>query len=94
MNGQPPTDQQVRERLLEMKDVAMSHLKDMAQRMSDNMDNKMYDQLEEGGWHDAFSDFLDDVTTFPSAFLKGPVVRNKPRLQWDNGELKVESDAL
>ena len=39
--GTPPTDQQVRERLLEMKDMAMSHTKDMAQRLADNMDNKM-----------------------------------------------------
>jgi hypothetical protein len=86
MAGQPPSDQQVRERLLEMKDMAHSHLKDMAQRMADNMDNKMFDQLEEGDWHDAFSMFLDDITTFPSAFLKGPVVRKRPKMKWVPGQ--------
>jgi hypothetical protein len=80
--GTPPTDQQVRERLLEMKDMAMSHIKDMAARTAERMEVKMTDQLQEGNWNQAFSDFLDDITTFPSAFLKGPVVRKRPKMQW------------
>lgn len=80
--GQPPTDQQVRERLLEMKDIALSHVKDIAKRSAERMEVKMNDQLVEGNWSKAFSDFLDDVTTFPSAFIKGPVVRKRPRLKW------------
>lgn len=80
--GTPPTDQQVRERLLEMKDMAMSHLRDMASRTAERMEVKMTDQLQEGGWSKAFSDFLDDITTFPSAFIKGPVVRKRPKMKW------------
>jgi hypothetical protein len=82
MMGQPPTDQQVRERLLEMKDMAMSHLKDAAKRTAERMDLKMTDQLLEGNWSKAFSEFLDDITTFPSAIMKGPVVRRRPQLKW------------
>lgn len=82
MAGTPPTDQQVRERLLEMKDMAMSHLRDMAKRTSDRMEAKMEDQLQEGQWDRAFTEFLDDITTFPSAFIKGPVVRKRPKMQW------------
>ena len=80
--GTPPSDQQVRERLLEMKDMAMSHLKDMATRTAERMEVKMTDQLQEGNWSQAFSDFLDDITTFPSAFIKGPVVRKRPKMKW------------
>lgn len=82
MMGQPPTDQQVRERLLEMKDMAMSHLHDAAERTAQRMDLKMNDQLVEGNWGKAFSEFLDDITTFPSAILKGPVVRRRSQLKW------------
>ena len=82
MGGTPPTDQQVRERLLEMKDMAMSHLKDVAKRTTERMELKMADQLFEGNWNKAFSEFLDDITTFPSAIMKGPVVRKRPRMQW------------
>lgn len=84
--GTPPSDQQVRERLLEMKDLAMSHLKDMAGRTAERMEVKMTDQLQEGNWQKAFSDFLDDITTFPSAFIKGPVVRKRPKMQWVPGK--------
>lgn len=91
--GTPPSDQQVRERLLEMKDIAMSHLKDMASRTAERMELKMDDQLKEGNWNRAFSDFLDDITTFPSAILKGPVVRKRPKMQWvpaQNGQYALD----
>jgi hypothetical protein len=82
LNGTPPTDQQVRERLLEMKDIALSHLKDLAKRTAERMEVKMEDQLQEGNWSKAFSEFLDDITTFPSAFIKGPIIRKRPKLKW------------
>jgi len=82
MNGTPPTDQQVRERLLQMKDMAMSHMKDLAQRTCDRMEMKMEDQLQQGGWEKAFSEFLEDLVTFPAAIMKGPIVRRRPRMKW------------
>ena len=85
MQGTPPTDQQVRERLLEMKDMAMSHMQDIAKRTAERMELKMSDQLFEGNWNKAFSEFLDDITTFPSAIMKGPVVRKRPKLKWVPG---------
>ena len=48
------------------------------------MERKMEDQLQEGNFVVALSEFLDDLSTFPSAILKGPVVRNKPQLSWSN----------
>ena len=46
------------------------------------MEDKMEDQLQEGGFAVAMSQFIEDIVTFPSAFLKGPIVRRKPRMQW------------
>lgn len=46
------------------------------------MEAKMEDQLQEGGFSTAMSQFIEDIVTFPSAFLKGPIVRRKPRMQW------------
>lgn len=93
LNGTPPTDQQVRERLLEMKDMALSHLKDLAKRTAERMEVKMEDQLQEGNWSKAFSEFLDDITTFPSAFIKGPIIRKRPKLNWvpaGNGQYTLD----
>ena len=40
------------------------------------------DVLAEGGYLEALNEFLDDLTTFKTAFIKGPVISNKPKLTW------------
>lgn len=87
MQGANPSDFEVRELLLQLKDQAMNQLTKLADAQAELMDRKMYDQLLEGQWMDAFTQFLDDIVTFPSAVLKGPVVRKRPKLHWvDNGQ--------
>lgn len=54
-----------------------------AKKSMSRMEDKMEDQLQEGGFAKALSAFLDDLSTFPSAILKGPVVRNIPQLTWE-----------
>ena len=46
------------------------------------MGDKMEDQLLEGGFLQALDAFLDDITTFPCAILKGPVIRKRNELKW------------
>ena len=43
---------------------------------------KMQDQLVEGSCIASFSEFIDDLVTFPAAILKGPVVRRRKRMEW------------
>ena len=66
--------------------LAQARVEVEAKRTADagmkRMESKMEDQLQEGGFLKAFSDVIDDISTFPSAFLKGPVVRNKPQMVW------------
>lgn len=56
-----------------------------AQNRSDRMKIKIEDQFAQGGWGDAFNDFITDLVTFPCAFLKGPVVRRQRVLGWAKG---------
>lgn len=56
-----------------------------AQNRSDRMKIKIEDQFAQGGWGDAFNDFITDLVTFPCAFLKGPVVRRQRVLGWTKG---------
>lgn len=60
-------------------DQIMQRAKEMAARM----ETKMEDQLQEGGWMEALDQFVDDLTTFKTAFLKGPVVRKKVTMKWN-----------
>ena len=59
-----------------------------AQNRSDRMKVKIEDQFAQGGWADAFNDFITDVVTFPAAFVKGPIVRRQRYLKWEGKSLQ------
>lgn len=59
-----------------------------AQNRSDRMKVKIEDQFAQGGWADAFNDFITDVVTFPAAFVKGPIVRRQRYLKWEGKNLQ------
>lgn len=81
-SGYNPTDIEVRELLLKLKDQAYRQLGDIAEETAKRMEKKMHQQMIEGQWTTAFAQFIDDLVTFPAAILKGPVVRNRPELKW------------
>lgn len=49
------------------------------------LEKKVIDQLIDGQWNQALSDFIEDFTIYPTAFMKGPIVTTKMRMQWENG---------
>ena len=53
-----------------------------AQLRADKMKHKINDQFAQGGWEQAFNDFISDLVTFPCAFVKGPIVRRQRILGW------------
>lgn len=73
-----------------LRDQAMAAVKEEARLRADRMAEKMEDQLIEGGFLQAMDEFIDDITTFPTAFIKGPIVRKKPHLTWQNGQPVVQ----
>jgi phage anti-repressor protein len=85
-----PSQEQVRERLRTARDELTAQMKEEARIKCERMENKMEDQLIEGGFRDAIDGFISDLSTFKTAFIKGPVVRNKPQLAWGpDGQLNV-----
>lgn len=85
--GMPPPPDQLRRIAQDMKDMALADLKAEAEKRVERAERKMEDQLAEGGMSRAFSEFIDDVATFPFAVLKGPVVRRRKALEWKGDEL-------
>lgn len=79
---QVTTPAQMEEIVERIKDKIRVEIQDEARSDCDRMELKMEDQMQEGNFPDAFSAFIDDLTTFPAAILKGPVVRKKPRMKW------------
>lgn len=58
-----------------------------AQKRVDGMRRKIDDQFTEGGWLEAFNEFITDLVTYPCGFIKGPIVRRQRTLKWDQDEL-------
>jgi len=90
--GVEPTMEQVRVRMRVAKEQAYNAMREEAAARCERMEDKMEDQLVEGGFLDALDQFISDLATFKTAIVKGPVVRNKPQLKWGKaGELVVEN---
>lgn len=70
------------ELIQQVKSKALVEAREVAKEAAERMENKMEDQLIEGGFREAFADFIDDLVTFPAAIIKGPVMRKKPQLVW------------
>jgi hypothetical protein len=82
MAGQPMDDGMIKKMMSEMYDHMHTEMRSEAQLLADRMADKMEDQLLEGGWLNALDAFIDDISTFPAAIVKGPVIRRKPCLKW------------
>lgn len=82
--GQIPPDEEIKYALSVLREQALNEERHMARKTAERMEAKMEDQLVEGGFRFALGQFIDDITTFPAAFLKGPVVRNRPKTKWVN----------
>lgn len=66
----------------QIKDRVNAEAYTRAQQFTERMELKMEDQLVQGRYPEAMSEFIDDIVTFPSAIMKGPVIRRKPRMKW------------
>ena len=82
MMGVFPSDDDVKQFMLAVRDQAYARVQEVAKERADRMTQKMKDQMFEGGFEDALDAFIDDLVTFPAAIIKGPVVRIRPQLKW------------
>lgn len=84
----------VRQRMRDARDQLDAQQVEEARRRAERMENLMEDQLVEGGFSEALDAFIDDLTTFKTAFIKGPVVRKRPKLTWGPNYAPVVEEAL
>lgn len=94
MLGATPTPTQAMQLVATLRDQALAAVREEAMKRAERMADKMEDQLIEGGFLDALDAFIDDVVTFPTAIIKGPIVRRKPKLTWGKGGEPVVEEVL
>jgi hypothetical protein len=90
MTGTMPPPEVVRQMATEARDAALRDVREEAHKRVERMERKIEDQLQEGGFQKAMHEFIDDLTTFPFACIKGPVVRMRKQLVWEQGQMVVQ----
>lgn len=76
----------LQERMSQLKDQLQTRMEEEANKIAERMHKKICDQTEEGGWEPAMKEVIKDVVTYPVGVLKGPIVRHRKTLKWDQDE--------
>ena len=74
-----------RVRMEQVQDEIMDKMREEAKQKAFRMENKIEDQLNAGDFDTAFREFVDDFVTYPTAILKGPVIRRRKQMKWGPG---------
>ena len=80
------TVEQVRNRMQEMRDEILKEHMEVAKESAMRFETRIEDELREGNFYRELAKIIDDLGTFPTAFLKGPIVRARKQLQWEHDE--------
>lgn len=88
--GQQPESSEVIEFVEELWPQIERMIDEEARERADRTEQVMTDQLEEGGFTEALVGFLDNLTVYPLAWLKGPCVEPKLKPVWNGQTMEVE----
>jgi hypothetical protein len=92
LNGFPPDRAMIAEAVQAAKEETLEALKAEAEDRAEAMAEKIEDQLQEGGFTQAFAEFVSHLCTYPAAILKGPVLTVKKRSKWGASGLEVTDE--
>ncbi len=67
---------------MEAMDKLQMEMQKMARLAAEKVEEELYDVLMEAKWGKFFKDFLANFSTYPVAYIKGVVLRNKKVLKW------------
>lgn len=81
--GQPVTPEMMMERQRQLTNAAEQATRRRAEEEAKRATLALDDYLVEGGFYDAFSQFLMDLPLFPFAVIKGPSVRMVEDVVWE-----------
>jgi hypothetical protein len=76
------TVEAITDRLLDLRAELAEQVKEQANAATAEFEQRIEDELVEGKFYESLSQFIIDLVTFPTAFLKGPLVRRKKKLTW------------
>lgn len=81
------TEEDIKAKVMQVKDNIQKMVRKTALDMAKREEDMIEDVLVEGKFYDALRQFIFYYSTFPTAFLFGPIVRMKETLSWDTDAL-------
>jgi hypothetical protein len=87
--GEEPSPEEIQALTMDVYDAALKALREDAKKRAELLADKMYDQLTEGGFQTALESFIQDLCNYPTAFMKGPVIRKRQKVRYVNGTTQV-----
>lgn len=84
----------LKDRAMQVKSALQAINQKQAQDATQRMDTRINDQLTEGDWVNTYAQFVDDLTVFPTAFIRGPIECNVPRPEWDGNKFEVKQKVI
>jgi len=69
----------------DMSDAILDEINSEAKYAFKYIEMAIRDQMLEGRWEQALSDFIDDFCIFPTAVMKGPIVSKERKVVYDQG---------
>ena len=85
-HGAPPPKAEVWRAVLKRADEIDSARRAFALRAARGMEERIHDQMVEGGWIEALNRYVDDLCIYGTAFLRGPEPRMRRTVEYASDE--------
>lgn len=83
----------LKDRALQVKSVLQQVSQKEAQDATKRMSTRIDDQMTEAGWLDIYSKYIEDLTVFPTAFIRGPIEVNILDAEWSKNKFVIKNKA-
>lgn len=84
----------LRERAKELKTVALDQAKEIADKANAKMEQKITDQFADGNFKTMFTMLVQDISTYPAVFVRGPYEVSKLTAKWDGNAYSASESTL
>lgn len=90
----PKTNQELKDLVKKEKDFVRKAMLAVANKACTLMETEMWDQCVQGGYKEAFLQFLQDFCIYPYAVLEGPVPELRTMNVWSGNSIKDKDEVV
>lgn len=88
------TFEALKDRAGQLKSAVLALASKAAEGTVKRMETHIEDQLAEGEWTNTFANFINQLTTYPTAIVRGPIEVGTPVANWKGNKLEVTNGSV